>query len=102
VGAARSECARAVGLAQSLSGGNTHEAVIINSTQSALASSEFQAELKAVHDTLQRLGAKVVPSKPPSGAVYAAIVLFEVGQASPGAVVHAIGGLNKNGLQTGV
>jgi putative drug exporter of the RND superfamily len=102
VGASGSESARAEKLAKTLSGGNTHEAVIINSTQSTLASAQFQAELKSVHDTLQRLGAKVIPSTPPSGAVYAAILLFEVGQASPSAVVHAIGGLNKHGFETGV
>ena len=103
VGASGSESSRAEQLAKQLSNGDTHEAIVVRSKQYRLGSAEFDAELKAVHDRLQRLGAKVVSATPPSGAVYAALVLFEVGNASPGAVVHAIGDLNgRKGFETGV
>jgi uncharacterized membrane protein YdfJ with MMPL/SSD domain len=103
VGASGSESSRAEQLAKRLSNGDTHEAVVVRSKQFTLTSAEFRAELKAVQERLRKLGAKVEPVTPPSGAVYAALVLFEVGRASPGAVVHQIGDLGgKNGFETGV
>ena len=104
VGASGSESSRAEQLAKRLPNGETHEGVVVRSKQFSLHSAQFQAELKAVHDRLQRLGATVVPgAAPPPGGVNAALVLFEVGNASPGAVVHAIGELNgRHGFQAGV
>src|SRR3954452_6266606 len=103
VGASGSESARAEQLAKRLSNGGTHDGVVVRSKRFRLHSAQFQAELKAIHDRLEKLGAKVVPAATPSGAGHAALVLFEVRHASPGAVVHAIGELNGgHGFDAGV
>src|SRR5204862_270067 len=75
----------------------------IRSKRFRLHSAQYQAELKAVHERLEKLVAKMVPAATPAGAGHAALVLFEVRHASRGAVVHAIGELNGgHGFDAGV
>src|SRR5437763_10066926 len=82
VGASGSESARAEQLAKRLPNGATHEGVVVRSKQFSLHSAQFQAELKAVHERLQRLGATVVPGVQPPRGVDAALDCLRVGCVS--------------------
>jgi uncharacterized membrane protein YdfJ with MMPL/SSD domain len=91
VGASGSESSRAENLTREhFPSGDTHEAVILRSRSSTVASAPFQQELGSVRSGLRSVGARLVPQTPPSSDAYAAIVLFELGRAKVGDVLPVV------------